>query len=118
METESIQDKACHLNEGVCVYQCTIETEAKMKRAEASLNEVSSGVQGCITGNTVQLAIWACPWPGRKCSGWYTQAEGDMSSVGPSAVSVFSVNGKQRLQHLGGSSWRESRPSSAKLPYS
>lgn len=69
METESIQDKACLLNEGVCVYQGAIETEAKMKRAEASLNEVSSGVQGCITGNTVPLAIWACPWPRRKAVG-------------------------------------------------
>lgn len=61
MQIASIQDKACHLTEGVYVHQDDIRTIAEMKKVEANLNVMSPGVQSFITGNTVQLAIWACP---------------------------------------------------------
>ena len=61
MQIGSVQDKACHLNEGVHVCEDDVMTGTEMERVEASPNEVVPGVQGSITGITVQSVFWACP---------------------------------------------------------
>lgn len=49
MQIESVQDKACHLNEGVYAYRDDTVTKLRWKREKASLNELSSGIQGSVT---------------------------------------------------------------------